>query len=364
MFRLTFLITTLFLCQLASALFAEEWQLGNFTKEDAVNPIMGPDATTTFFCPVREEVVNWEKKDVFNPTALVRDGKVHMIYRAEDEVGQYRGTSRLGLAVSTDGLSFSREPLPIFYPDNEANEYEWEGGCEDPRIVEDASGRYILTYTGFNGTLARLMVATSTDLRTWTKHGLAFGQARNGSYQEMWSKSGSIVTSLKNEKFIAEKINGKYWMYFGESDIFAASSDDLINWTPVRDPNDDSKLLTLFAPRRGKFDSWLVEPGPQSIIQKDGILLIYNSKNRDPKNGGDPNLPLGTYSAGQVLFNVTNPTQLLARTENYFITPDKDYEIIGQVNNVVFVEGLVHFKNKWFLYYGTADSKIAVATIG
>lgn len=43
------------------------------------------------------------------------------------------------------------------------------------------------------------------------------------------------------------------------------------------------------------------------------------------------------------------------------IKTDKDYEKIGEVNNVCFVEGLVYFKNKWFLYYGTADSKIAVA---
>jgi predicted GH43/DUF377 family glycosyl hydrolase len=50
-----------------------------------------------------------------------------------------------------------------------------------------------------------------------------------------------------------------------------------------------------------------------------------------------------------------------ARTASYFITPDKDYEKVGEVNNVCFVEGLVYFKEKWFLYYGTADSKIAVA---
>lgn len=352
---------------LANESAAQSWQLGNFTKQDSVNPIMGPEPNTTFFCPVRQEVVNWEKKDVFNPTALVKDGKVHMLYRAEDEVGAFKGTSRVGLAVSTDGVNFVRELEPIFYPDNDtAKVYEWEGGCEDPRIVEDANGTYYLTYTGYDGNLARLMVATSTDLRQWTKHGLAFGRVKNGSYEELWSKSGSIVTALENEKFIATKINGKYWMYWGESDIYCATSDDLIDWTPVTNSENEDELLPIFSPRRGKFDSDLVEPGPQSIIlpNNTGILLIYNSKNRDPNDGGDPNLPRGTYSAGQVLMNSTLPTQLLDRTENYFITPDKDYEVIGQVNNVVFVEGLVHFQNKWHLYYGTADSKIAVATIG
>jgi predicted GH43/DUF377 family glycosyl hydrolase len=41
--------------------------------------------------------------------------------------------------------------------------------------------------------------------------------------------------------------------------------------------------------------------------------------------------------------------------------PDNIYEISGQVGHVCFAEGLVNYKGKWFLYYGTADSKIAVA---
>ena len=51
----------------------------------------------------------------------------------------------------------------------------------------------------------------------------------------------------------------------------------------------------------------------------------------------------------------------LQRMDTYFMKPDKPYEITGQVNHVCFVEGLVNYKDKWFLYYGTADSKIAVA---
>ena len=75
----------------------------------------------------------------------------------------------------------------------------------------------------------------------------------------------------------------------------------------------------------------------------------------------NPDLPEGTYSAGQVLFDIDDPTRVIARSEEYFITPEKDYEVDGQVDRVCFVEGLVYFKDKWYLYYGTADSKIAVA---
>ncbi len=69
----------------------------------------------------------------------------------------------------------------------------------------------------------------------------------------------------------------------------------------------------------------------------------------------------GTYAAGQIILDKNDPTKVLHRTDKWFITPDQPFEITGQVNNVCFVEGLAFFKNKWFLYYGTADSKIAVA---
>ena len=72
-------------------------------------------------------------------------------------------------------------------------------------------------------------------------------------------------------------------------------------------------------------------------------------------------MPIYTYAAGQALFDTTQPYKLIDRTNSYFIHPDKLYEKMGEVNEVCFVEGLVYFKKKWFLYYGTADSKIAVA---
>jgi beta-1,2-mannosidase len=62
-----------------------------------------------------------------------------------------------------------------------------------------------------------------------------------------------------------------------------------------------------------------------------------------------------------VLLDKNDPTKILKRMDTYFIKPDKPYETTGQVNRVCFVEGLAQFNNKWFLYYGTADSKIAVA---
>jgi len=334
------------------------WALLQFVKADSVNPILVPDSTTDFFCPVKKEKLKWEEKDVFNPAAVVRNDTVFLLYRAEDKIGKFAGTSRIGLAWSTDGLHFTRSPVPVLYPDNDSlKKYEWEGGCEDPRIVEGATGTYYLTYTAYDGDKARLMLATSPDLYHWAKQGPVFATAFNRKYVNEWSKSGSIICKYENGKAVAVKVNGRYWMYWGDTNIFLASSFDLVYWTPVED--DQGKLLIVFGPRKGKFDSDLVEPGPPAMLTDNGIVLMYNSRNVPAK--GDSSLPEGTYAASQILLDKNDPSKVLQRMDSWFIKPDKPYEISGQVNHVCFLEGLVNYKSKWFLYYGTADSKIAVA---
>ena len=125
---------------------------------------------------------------------------------------------------------------------------------------------------------------------------------------------------------------------------------------------ENGRMKTVLAPRAGMFDSRLNEPGPHALVTDEGIVLIYNGMNL-PKDDPDrdPKLEPDTYSAGQALFALDDPSRNIDRTEHYFMTPDKPYEKEGQVNLVCFVEGLVRFRGKCFLYYGTADSKIAVA---
>jgi beta-1,2-mannosidase len=331
---------------------AEDWALLHFVKADNLNPILNPSSGQVFFCPINKKEIRWEERNVLNPSAIVKDGKVFLIYRAQD----MEMTSRLGLAISDDGLHFTKEPSPVLYPDSDdMQQYEWKGGVEDPRIVEGENGTYILTYTSYDGKVARLCLASSKDLRNWTKHGLVLNDEK---YRDTWSKSGAIVSRLQNGKIVATKINNKYWMYFGDTDLFMAKSDDLIHWEVVEN-EESKKMISVLHPRPGYFDSRLVEPGPFALLRQDGILLIYNASNA--ANNNDPDLPEFTYAAGQALFDKENPYKLIGRTDSYFIYPDKPYEKTGEVNNVCFVEGLVYFRDQWFLYYGTADSKIAVA---
>jgi len=73
-------------------------------------------------------------------------------------------------------------------------------------------------------------------------------------------------------------------------------------------------------------------------------------------------LPSRTYSAGQALFDAHDPTKLVARSDSAFIKPTESYERTGQYTaGTTFVEGLVPIKGRWFLYYGTADSRVGVA---
>jgi predicted GH43/DUF377 family glycosyl hydrolase len=219
--------------------------------------------------------------------------------------------------------------------------------------VEDEQGNYVLTYTGYDGQTARLLTATSRDLVTWEKRGPAF----DGEFANEWTKSGAIVCRQEGARFVATRIDGTYWMYFRDSKFLLARSTDLVHWRPVNGP--DGKPRVIVESRPGKFDSDLIEPGPQALLRNDGILLLYNGVNA--KTNGDPKLPAGNFASGQLLFDRRDPARMLKRSDRHFLTPDRPFEITGQVGNVCFIEGLVQFKGAWFLYYGTADSKIAVA---
>lgn len=374
--RPTILLLTIFLflgCNVepTAPKVQSSWAFPFFEKVDSLNPILEPAPDQQFEDPITGTIVNWESRNVLNPTAVVKNDTVFLLYRAQDATG----TSRIGMAVSTDGLHFEKRPEPVFYPDNdEAKKYEWNykkslspsewpdtcqtclfDGVEDPRIVQIESGDYLMTYTSYDGKTARLCIATSPDLVNWKKQGLLLNEEK---YPDHWSKSGAIVAEERDSKIIAKQIAGKYWMYFGDTHLFMAFSEDLIHWE-IAENAESGAMIEVLHPRPGYFDSRLVEPGPFALLREEGILLIYNSSNA--ANFNDPDLPKFTYAAGQALFDKNQPYQLIDRREDYFIYPDKEYEKVGEVNEVCFVEGLVFFKGKWFLYYGTADSKIAVA---
>ena len=340
-----------------------KWAFGGFERPAGVNPLITPNTVSTFFCPMQKDSVRWEESDTFNPAATVMDDHIYVLYRAEDNsaTGIGKRTSRIGLAYSVDGLTIQRESLPVMFPaEDNMKEYEWPGGCEDPRICMTEDGLYVMAYTSWNRQVPRLSIATSRDLRNWKKHGPAFEDAYEGKFKDMACKSGSIVTEVKGGQQVISKVNGQYFMYWGEHQICMAVSDDLLDWTPLLD--DKGELSSVVKPRKGYFDSALTECGPPAIKTKDGILLLYNGKNSNKIEDSDSRFTAGAYCAGQILLDKKDPTKLIARLDVPFFRPMTSYEKSGQyVDGTVFIEGLVFFKGKWFLYYGCADSQVGVA---
>ena len=338
------------------------WTIGPFTRPATGNPVIAPDPASTFDDPIRHAPVHWEALHTFNPAAIVRNGKVYVLYRAEDDSGTMQigmHTSRLGMAESSDGIHFTRSAEPVFYPAEDAQkERESPGGVEDPRIAESEDGTYVLTYTQWNRKTYSVGIAASRDLLHWTKYGPAFAAAAHGKYASLKYKSAGIVTQFSNGRLIAARIHGKYWMYWGEGAIHLATSTDLIHWSPVEDAQ--GQPVELLRPRAGHFDSTFPETGPPPVLTKAGIVVLYNGKNAT--EGGDPALGPNAYAAGEALFDAGNPSHLLAQTDTPVLKPELPYEKTGQyAAGTTFAEGLVFFRDQWLLYYGCADSLVAVA---
>ncbi|MBO0331078.1 glycoside hydrolase family 130 protein [[Muricauda] lutisoli] len=341
----------------------KEWMLGPFKRPDNARPILQKDGASTFTDPITNKKVHWESMATFNPAAIVKEDSIYVLYRAEEKLGEKEiggHRSRIGMATSSDGLRYNKWPAPVFYPKNDNQKTnEWPGGVEDPRIVETEDGLYVLTYTQWNRKVPKLAVATSKDLVNWEKHGPVFQHYKNGIYHEKESKSGAIVTELRNGKLVAAKINGKYWMYYGVPNIWLASSTNLIDWEPVE--TYEGNLAPVLSPRPGYFDSWLVEAGPPPLLTSNGIVLLYNAGNS--QNIGVKDLGNRIYTGGQALFDVNEPWKLLDQTDEPFIKPELPFEKSGQYKDgTTFLEGLVMFNGTWYLYYGTADSMVGVVT--
>lgn len=305
----------------------------------AKEPVLGPRAG------------KFDNAGAFNPTAArLSDGRIILLYRGQDK----QGISCVGYGESKDGLHFKVSDLPVLSPTGA----EDKDGIEDPRLSRDPcnSKGWLLTATAYNkvAETAQLVGYRSTgeDLNHWHKAGtiMPCGQ---GKWNKHWTKSGAMVT---DDNGVPLKIKGHFWMFY-MGDASAAHdqmglimSADGVNWV-------DATNEPVLAHRPGMFDSKVVEPGPHTIITKDGILLLYN--------GADDNL---SYRTGWALFDRADPTRLIARAEQPLFEPETEWEKknaskeVYQAPNVVFVEGLVpEGKDSYLIYYGCADSYVGVA---
>ena len=295
------------------------------------------DATRLSDKPVLEPGPKWASIGIFNPTAIERNGKTILLFRATDA----KMISRIGYAESSDGFHFKIRSKPVLWP---TAPYEIGGGVEDPRVVL-IDGLYYLTYTGYNGKDAQLCLATSRDLIHWDRKGVIL-PAYKGTWNTKWTKSGAILP---------EKVNGLWWMYYlgtrtdpdgKERDYMGlANSRDLLHWT-------DATAQPVLPRNPGAFDSRVMEPGPAPILTRAGILLLYN--------GASDAL---VYGPAWALFDRDDPTKLIARADWPFLLPELEWERKGVVPNVIFLEGAIMSPGDIRAYYGAADRAIGAVRL-
>ncbi|SNX53831.1 glycosidase [Thermoanaerobacterium sp. RBIITD] len=275
--------------------------------------------------PIKEH--EWERKAVFNCSAIYDNGLFHLIYRATDlgphmKYGRY--ISRLGYAVSKDGINFMRLDKPVL-----SNDVEQElRGCEDPRIVK-IDDTYYMMYTGFGDRTKddyRICLATSKNLINWERKGVVLDEPN------------------KDATLFPEKIHGNYVMFHRRyPDIWIAFSNDLKNWYGHK---------PVIKPIKGTWESARVGVAGPPIKVKDGWFLIYHAA--DDNN---------VYRLGAALLDTNDPSKVLARQKEPILEPELEWEKNGYISNVVFSCGNAIKDDNIYVYYGGADTVIGVAVL-
>ncbi len=277
--------------------------------------------------PIEEHA--WESREVFNPAAVYLNGKVHLLYRA---IGN-DNTSRFGYAASSDGFTIDeRLPNPVFEPATESE----KDGCEDPRLTE-LDDSMLMTYTALRE--YNHLQVYQIGLTTISKEDFV-GKKWN------WGNRRLPFRGIRNKDGVIfpEKIGGRYVMLHRiEPDICVASSEDLVHWCD---------MMSVMNPQGSGWDNWKIGVSGTPVKINEGWLIIYHGVSVERM-----------YCLGVALLDADHPERVLYRSKERLLAPKEDYERFGKVPNVVFSCGNVILDNRFFLYYGAADSVVCVATI-
>lgn len=267
--------------------------------------------------------VPWEKDTVFNTAAIYDQGKFHLLYRAVAHNPGDPNRSSIGYAWSENGLNFHRLDDPVLRPNEVPEEAQ---GVEDPRVVK-LDGRYHMVYTAYDLERTQIALATSTDMIHWERHGVII--------------SNETFGNNKDAALFPEKVGGRYCiMHRPDPDIYVAFSEDLLHWT------DHACIM------RPEFDweATKIGGGAQPIKTEKGWLVVYHGVDKDM-----------WYRLGVVLLDLEDPTKVVARQPEWILQPEADWELKGDVANVVFACGAVLMGREIWVYYGAADTVIGVA---
>lgn len=310
--------------------------------------------------------LDFENQAVLNPACIEKDGIIHMFYRAVKK-GNF---SSIGYCQFKENKLIYRSKKPILKP-----EFDYEKhGIEDPRIVL-LDGIYYLFYIAYDGTNARVALAMSNDLINFEKKGVISSQITYDKAEDIFKKSkvGKIYTFFeklyrkyntdkvilweKDAFIFPEKINGKFALIHrvlpGIQVAYFNSFSDLNNNFWINYFN-HLKEFVILEPKF-KYDNSYIGAGCPPIKTKYGWLLIYHAV--EDKNN------IKTYHASAALLDINEPTKVISRLNHPLFSPTESWEKSGDVNNVVFPTSAILNKNKIDIYYGAADSVIALKTV-
>ncbi|HEC33834.1 MAG TPA: glycosidase [Chloroflexi bacterium] len=260
----------------------------------------------------------WEARAVFNCAVVRHSGLFHMLYRAVAEAL----VSTIGYAVSSDGFDWLRLDWPVLEP---ANEFETKG-VEDPRITRIGDTFY-MAYVAYSEHGTRVSLAASSNLIAWERLGVILPDEDN-----------------KDAALFPEKIGGRYvLLHRRPPDIWIAYSDDLLHWTNHR---------VIIRPRPETWEHLKIGIAGPPEKTDYGWLLIYHGVDVDK-----------VYRLGVALLDLEDPSRVIKRQEEPILEPEKEWELHGDVPNVVFSCGQVMTDDALYVYYGGADTVIGVATV-
>jgi beta-1,2-mannobiose phosphorylase / 1,2-beta-oligomannan phosphorylase len=260
----------------------------------------------------------WEAMNVFNCAVVRHNSLFHMLYRAQG----VDFISRIGYAVSRDGLAWNRLEQPVIVPHQGRDDYR---GVEDPRVIR-LDGTFYMTYTAYGANSYFPMLAQSDNLIAWTDVG-SFERAEN-----------------KDHVLFPERIAGRYViLHRRPKHIWIAYSHDLRHWT-------DHQII--LSPRGAEgWDAVSIGSNGVPIRTEQGWLLFYHGYDAER-----------VYRQSVALLDLEDPTRVIHRPTSFIMEPAEPWEIKGDVPNVVFSCANIVVDDQVYFYYGGADRLIGLAT--
>jgi predicted GH43/DUF377 family glycosyl hydrolase len=277
------------------------------------NPILLPDPTSP-----------WEACNVFNPSVIYHDSHFHMHYRAQGA----DGISRIGYAISQDGVKWNRMRDPVFQPEGD----DESRGVEDPRVTE-IEGMFYMAYTAYSDRGPEEYPITPM-----------FAQSRD---LLAWDRIGPLVVNENNKDhfLLPLKLRNRFIAFHRRfPDIWYAESEDMVNWL-------EGGMRLIMSPRpENDWDRVSIGGNGPPIETEFGWLFFYH--------GYDESL---VYRLGVALLDLNDPDSVLNRPREWILEPQETWELQGNVPNVVFSCANLHVGNEVWIYYAGADHVIGLA---